>query len=444
MKPKTVTILIVILCICMVLAALALIVWNMPKKQPGDVETLQTNSVFSPEPSAVEPDREQAYEGELPAAAQAAPEAPQEKEPAASSAVQSTQLAEQILASMTPEEKLWQLFFVAPEALTGEEAVLESSDALTQALAEKPVGGVILFARNIETREQTVSLLADIRSSSRLTPFLGVDEEGGTVSRVGKNSAMDVKHLQDMSLYGASGDVSALYGDLYELAQSLGALGFNVDFAPVADVTTGSDENPMKLRSFSSDPERCASMVAVSVGALQDGGVAACLKHFPGYGTATADDHNGAVSLDRTLEQLEQTEFVPFSAGIDKGAYFVMVSHLSVPAVTGDDTPADLSEKLVTELLRNTLHFQNVVITDAQNMGSIAQNYTAAEAAVAALRAGVDMILMPQDLQAAYDGVRKAISDGVLTENRIDRSVLRILNVKIQLGLLTDVPQSAA
>ena len=441
MKSKTVAILVVILCVCMVLAALALIVWNMPKKQPGDVETLQTSSVFSSEPSAVEPDREQAYEGELPAAA-LAPEAPQEQE-TPSNAVQSTQLAEQILSSMTLEEKLWQLFFVAPEALTGEEAVTESSEALQQALAEKPVGGVILFARNLISREQTMALLADVQSASRLAPFLGVDEEGGTVSRVGANSAMGVTQLRDMSVYGASGDASALYGDLYDLAQSLNTLGFNVDFAPVADVTTGSDENPMKLRSFSSDPERCASMVSVSVGALQDGGVAACLKHFPGYGTATADDHNGSVSLDRTLEQLEQTEFVPFSAGIGKGAYFVMVSHLSVPAVTGDDTPADLSEKLVTELLRNTLHFQNVVITDAHNMGSIAQNYTPAEAAVAALRAGVDMILMPQDLQGAYDGVTKAIADGVLTEDRIDRSVLRILNVKIQLGLLSEAPQPA-
>ena len=441
MKSKTVAILVVILCVCMVLAALALILWNMPKKQPGDVETLQTSSVFSSEPSAVEPDREQAYEGELPAAA-LAPEAPQTQE-TPSAAAQSTQLAEQILNSMTLEEKLWQLFFVAPEALTGEEAVTESSEALQQALAEKPVGGVILFARNLISREQTMALLADVQSASRLAPFLGVDEEGGTVSRVGANSAMGVTQLQDMSIYGASGDAAALYGDLYSLAQSLNTLGFNVDFAPVADVTTGSDENPMKLRSFSSDPERCASMVSVSVGALQDGGVAACLKHFPGYGTATADDHNGSVSLDRTLEQLEQTEFVPFSAGIGKGAYFVMVSHLSVPAVTGDDTPADLSEKLVTELLRNTLHFQNVVITDAQNMGSIAQNYTSAEAAVAALRAGVDMVLMPQDLQEAYDGVAKAIADGVLTEDRIDRSVLRILNVKIQLGLLSEVPQPA-
>ena len=441
MKPKTIAILVIILCVCMVLAALALILWNMPKKQPGDVETLQTSSVFSSEPSAVEPDREQAYEGELPAAA-LAPEAPRAQE-TPSAAAQSTQLAEQILDTMTLEEKLWQLFFVAPEALTGEEAVTESSDALQQALTEKPVGGVILFARNLISREQTVSLLADVKSASRLAPFLGVDEEGGTVSRVGANSAMGVTQLQDMSVYGASGDASALYGDLYNLAQSLNTLGFNVDFAPEADVTTGSDENPMKLRSFSSDPERCASMVSVSVGALQDGGVAACLKHFPGYGTATADDHNGSVSLDRTLEQLEQTEFVPFSAGIDKGAYFVMVSHLSVPAVTGDDTPADLSEKLVTELLRNTLHFQNIVITDAQNMGSIAQNYTSAEAAVAALRAGVDMVLMPQDLQEAYDGVTKAIADGVLTEDRIDRSVLRILNVKIQLGLLSEAPQPA-
>ena len=435
-KHSALTIPVLILCAVMLVGAIVLIFWNMPKKQPAPVDTIDTASVFTPDSTAVEPDREEAYEGDLPAGIVTGEAAlPTQAQNAAQSS--SSELAAQYLAAMTPEEKLWQLFFIAPEALTGTEAVTEADDALAAALTEKPVGGVILFARNIETPAQTQALLSAMQAASQTPLLCGVDEEGGTVSRVGANSAMQTPKLDDMAVYGASGDGDALYTDLGNLAVSLSGLGFNLDFAPVADVAEPG--TTMARRSFGSDPEACGTLVVRAVSALQDHNVAACLKHFPGYGSAAEDDHTGAVQLSRTLEQLEQTDFVPFSAGIAEGAYFVMVSHLSVPAVTGDDTPSDLSEKIVTELLRNTLHFQNVIITDAQNMGSITQNYTSGEAAVAALKAGADMILMPQDLQAAYDAVQTALNDGTLTQNRIDRSVLRILNVKFQLGLL---PQS--
>lgn len=434
------TIPVIILCIVMVLCAAVLIVWNLPKKQQPTVSSLETDSVFAPEDTTVQPDREAAYEGELPAGVSAEPETDVPTDAQNAAQTSEAERAAQLLSAMTLEEKLWQLFFVAPEALTGTQAVTASDDVLTSALAQKPVGGVILFSRNIETPAQTRALLSAMQSASKTPLFTGVDEEGGSVSRLGANSAMQVANVGDMADYGTSADADALYADLGNLAVSLTDLGFNLDFAPVADVAEPG--TTMARRSFGSDPDACGTLVARAVAAFQDHGVAACLKHFPGYGSATADDHNGAVQLTRTLEELSQTDFVPFSAGIAQGAYFVMVSHLAVPNVTGTDTPSDLSEKIVTELLRNTLHFQNIIITDAQNMGSITQNYTSGDAAVAALMAGADMVLMPQDLQAAYDAVLAAVQDGTLTENRIDRSVQRILNVKLQLGLLDTVSAS--
>ena len=155
------------------------------------------------------------------------------------------------------------------------------------------------------------------------------------------------------------------------------------------------------------------------------------------------DDHYGTSTLSKTLEELESCDFLPFASGIESGAAFVMVSHISVPEVTGDETPGDLSSKIVSELLRNKLGFQNVIITDAQNMGAITDHYTSADAAVQALSAGVDMVLMPDDLQAAYDGVLAAVQNGTLTEARINESVLRILTVKAHFGILTEVPPAA-
>lgn len=169
---------------------------------------------------------------------------------------------------------------------------------------------------------------------------------------------------------------------------------------------------------------------------LQEGGVLACLKHFPGHGSTEADSHLGTSVTDRTLDELREAELLPFRAGIEAGAGMIMVSHMSAPAVTGDNTPCDLSPAVVTDLLRTELGYDGVVITDAHNMGAITANYTPGEAALLAIEAGCDLILMPDDLDAALQALRDAAADGTLTETRIDESVLRILTLKAKAGLL--------
>ena len=163
----------------------------------------------------------------------------------------------------------------------------------------------------------------------------------------------------------------------------------------------------------------------------------ACLKHFPGLASAEGDSRYGQAVSQRSLEELRQAELIPFQAGIDAGARMIIVSHMSLPNVLGDDTPCDLSSTIVTDLLRTEMGFEGLILTDSHSLASITTYYDSGEAAVMALQAGCDVILQPNDLEEAVAGILSAIESGTLTEARIEESVLRILYLKIQLGLIT-------
>ncbi len=346
-------------------------------------------------------------------------------------------MAQADVLNMTLEEKVYQLFLVTPEGLTGVGTATVAGDTTREALAVKPVGGLVYFAQNLVDREQAMDLLSGTQSFSEIPLLLAVDEEGGTVSRVGANPAMGTTDFSDMADYGDAGDTAAVYQVGQTLARELTELGFNLDFAPVADVVTNPNNTEIGRRSFSSDPQVAASMVGSIVSGLRDGGILCSLKHFPGHGGTETDTHDGRSVTNRTLEEMRQAEFLPFQAGIEAGAPMVMVGHLSAPQLTGDDTPADLSYTVVTEILRRELGFAGVVVTDAQNMGAITDYYTPGEAAVAALNAGVDLVLMPADLEQAVQGVLAALADGSLSQERIDESVTRVLAMKYEYGLIT-------
>lgn len=439
----------VLFCIAL-LAGVGVLLWKtLPEKQkPEQAETIQTDGVFSSEPTTVEPEREAPYEGELPDQAEAAqPETPDEQQPESTENPEvpdnmtvsgAQQTAQALLDTMTDEEKLWQLFFVTPEAITNVNTATVAGEATKKALAQYPVGGIVYFAKNLEDREQTVALLENTQSYAKIPLFLGVDEEGGTVSRVGSNPDMGVPSVGDMRSLGKSQDPAAVYAAGQDIGGGLHALGFNLDFAPVADVAQGAD-SVIGSRSFGSDAELCASLAGVIVKSLRAEGIVSCLKHFPGYGSATVDDHNGTSVVEKTLSELEACDLVPFQTIIasEGSVPFVMVSHLSYPNVTGSDTPADLSSSIVTDILRDKLEYQNVIITDSHSMASITDHYSAGEAAVKALASGCDMILMPSDLQAAFDAVKAAVADGTLSQARIDESVLRILTVKTEYGIIS-------
>ena len=342
---------------------------------------------------------------------------------------------DRVLDSMTLEEKVNQLFMITPEALTGVGTVIQAGDGTREALEEHPVGGLIYFAQNLKDPDQTRTMLENTQeyasARSGFPIFLSVDEEGGQVARVGSNPSFGVPEIGNMSEVGAGGNTQ----EAYETGSTIGAylkdLGFNMDAAPDADVLTNPANEVVKYRSFGSDPELVSRMAAAELKGLNDQGIIGMYKHFPGHGGTTADSHEGYVYVEENLEELKSGALVPFQDGADNGLRVIMVSHIACPEVTGDNTPATLSRQLVTDLLREDMGFDGLVITDALNMGAITEQYSSGEAAVAALNAGVDMLLMPADFQAAYDGVMAALENGELTEERIDESVRRILEIKL-------------
>lgn len=344
--------------------------------------------------------------------------------------------------SMTLEEKIAQMFIITPEALTGVSPVTETGDITEASFQQYPVGGLVYFRENLISREQTIRLLDRMQKISKqrtgLPIFLTVDEEGGTVSRLYGGGITDIPYIGDMYTIGASGDPEQAYTAGNTIGTYLKNLGFNVDFAPVADVFSNVSNTVIGNRSFGNDAELVSEMVGMAVKGLQDKGIRATLKHFPGHGDTAEDSHSGYASSYKNLEQLEECEFLPFRTGIEAGADFIMAGHISLPNVLGDQTPVSLSYKMLTEILRNQLGFDGIIITDALNMGAIANYYSSAEAAVSAVEAGADILLMPRSFEEAYNGIKNAVYDGRISEERIDESVMRILRVKKKIANLQE------
>lgn len=347
--------------------------------------------------------------------------------------------AAQLVSQMTLEDKIAQMFVITPNALTGyASGVTAAGDTTKEAYQSRPVGGIVYMADNLTDPEQTTTMLSNMQEIARertgLPVFLCVDEEGGSVARIAGNEAFGVTNVGNMSDIGASGDVQNAYNAGSTIGSYLAALGFNVDFAPVADVLTNPDNQVIGQRSFGSDAQTVAGMVTSELQGLSAAGVYGTVKHFPGHGGTSGDSHDGAVSTDKTLEELMAEELVPFQSAVDGGVNFVMVGHISAPNVTGDNAPATLSKVMITDVLRGQMGYNGIVITDAMNMEAITGFYNSDKAAVLAVTAGADMILMPADYNTAYTGILNAVNDGTITEERINESVTRIVKAKLAMG----------
>ncbi len=353
-------------------------------------------------------------------------------------AIKITPIVERKLKKMDIHEKVCQMFMAVPEKTTYYyDTLTYVDDWYKKCYEEYPIGGYIYFDANIVWEQQLCDLLSDSQEmaaeyNNGIGLFQAVDEEGGSVTRVQK--MLWKTPVENMSYYGKLNDYSATYNAGITIGTYLNACGFNVNFAPVADVNI-SETNELGSRIFSSDPLVVSDMCTAIIKGLKSQKVASTLKHFPGLGAGTGNTHYETVEIDRSLEELEITEFPAFKGGIDAGADFVMVGHQIVKAA-GDKLPADLSSVVVTEWLREKLGFEGIVITDSQAMGAITNNYTSGEAAIKSIEAGVDIILMPNDLRAAVDDVEAAVKSGKLSEERIDESVIRILEKKNEMGLL--------
>lgn len=344
-------------------------------------------------------------------------------------------LAEQ-LAAMTAEEKVGQLLIGGFEGT-------EIGDQATRLVQEYQVGGLILYGRNIAGAGQLVTLTNGLKAlnGDGIPLFLSIDQEGGGVDRM----PPEVRRTPGAYCVGQTGSVPAAqsYGDV--LAAECAAFGLNLDFAPVLDVWSNPGNTVIGQRAFSADARTVAGLGPAAARRMMDQGVIPAVKHFPGHGDTAVDSHVGLPVVDKSPEELEETELIPFraaiqSAGTDGQVPAVMVAHILLTQLD-PERPASLSPAVVTGLLREELGFAGAVLTDDLTMGAVTQSYGLGEAAVLAVEAGCDILLVchgQDSVPAVRTALLEAVASGRITAERLDESVYRILRLKTEYALTNE------
>ncbi|WGD42840.1 glycoside hydrolase family 3 protein [Streptomyces cathayae] len=355
-----------------------------------------------------------------------------------------------LVSRMTLEEKVGQLFVMRVYGHSATDpdqadidANLEEIGVRTAAelLERYRVGGIIYFAWAHNTRDphQIAGLSNGIQKASLGLPrglpvLISTDQEHGIVARVGEPATL----FPGAMAIGAGGSRSDARTLGRIAGRELRALGIRQDYAPVADVNVNPANPVIGVRSFGSEPDAVAAMVAAEVSGFQRSGVAATAKHFPGHGDTAVDSHTGFPVITHSREQWERLDAPPFRAAIAAGIDSIMTAHLMVPALDGSEDPATLSRPILTGILREELGYDGVVVTDSLGMEGVRTKYGDDRVPVLALKAGVDQLLNPPSLDVAWNAVLKAVQDGELTEERLDASILRVLRLKAKLGLFED------
>jgi len=350
---------------------------------------------------------------------------------------------ERILTGMTIDEKIGQLFILAVRQTAYGKPALRMDDYLRNFMNRYNPGGIILFSINFQNPEQTRTLISDMQKESSLPLFIATDEEGGKVSRLGKQSNMNVLYLPPAQVLAARDDSLLIEKATSVLANDLRDLGFNMNMAPVADVTRNVPPDVIGSRSFGTDPLKTGEMVAAAVRGFQNNRICSVLKHFPGHGYVNGDSHNGMVKARGSLEEFKTVDFIPFRKGIDAGVDFIMSAHIQAASLTGNADPASLSYTIQTEILRKKLGFEGISITDAMDMGAISHYWSAGEAALKAFQAGIDIILMPSNIPEAQKYLKDAYINGEISESRLHESLYRIISTKVRRGFFQENYQFA-
>lgn len=394
--------------------------------------------------------------------------------PAASPTETTTETAspqvEKLLEEMPLKQKVTQM--IMPDFRKWQETGQESPQDLTKVNAEVAdaidkydFGGVILFAENVKETKQTLALTQDMQKAAienkanngKIPLLLAIDQEGGIVYRLGSGTA-----LPGNMAIGATNDPKLATEAGQIIGRELSALGLNVDFAPVLD-TNNNPQNPViGLRSFSSDPNRVAYLGIPMMKGIQDYNVAVAAKHFPGHGDTAVDSHTGLPLVDKSLTELEKLELLPFKKAMDAGVDLLMTAHIQYPQIEKDQVvsketgekiyvPATLSDDILTGLVRKKYGYKGVIVSDAMGMDAIAKNFGEVEAVKMAIKAGVDLVLMPTTLRSKadlskidtiVDEVVRAVQTGDISEERLNESVRRILTLKEKRGVLNFDPSA--
>ena len=322
-----------------------------------------------------------------------------------------SEIVETCISEMPLEDKVAGLFIVTPEQLTGVATAVKAGSGTQEALSNYAVGGIVYSAKNIKSEEQIKEMLSSTASMSKYPIFTSVFEEGTSSSSV--TASIGVNGVVEIT------DANSARGSAVSIGSALFQYGFNFDIAPYMGL---SEDSP-----YGTDLASVRDITSAMVKGIQESGVSACGYYFPVKG----DTASGADSSDMTRDQLVVSEYEVFKNAIDNcGINAIMVSNISLPELVGDDTPASLSEKIISEELRGTLGFGGIVVTGPLNEGAITEKYSPAESAIAAIKAGADMLFLPQDFEQAYEGLLAEVKDGSISEERINDSLRHIYRIK--------------
>lgn len=323
-----------------------------------------------------------------------------------------------LMCNMSLEEKIAQMLIISYDGDTADET-------LTAEISSVKPGGFILFDKNITTYENTKKLVNTLQSLSDIPMIISIDQEGGSVQRMNALTDPSATYIPDMYSLGSMRDKLLAEKVGKVMAEEMRTIGINTVFGPVLDVIPDVENSFIARRSFGTDAAVVSEIANSLAYGLEQNKVVPVYKHFPGHGDTKTDSHTELPVINKSLQELEAREFVPFKTAIKRGAKIIMIGHIALPAVTGDNTPATLSKYVVTDILKVKLGYNGLVVTDALNMEALTDNYSEEEIYIKAVEAGCDLLLMPEDSAKAVEIIKNNIS-----VERIDQSVRKILNYK--------------
>jgi len=333
------------------------------------------------------------------------------------------------VASMSIEDKVAGMFLVTPEELTGVQTVTRAGDGTKTALEKYAVGGIIYSAKNMTSKDQFAEVIKNTVSYARYPLFLAADEQLGNTSF---SNTMKVTATMTAAEIGVEADPSIAYLEEEKIVRYMAEYGLNLNTGVVADIMV-NDDSVMKGKSFGTEAEKISPLLTKAIAALNEYGILSAVKFFPGQGSVSVDTGNGLAVSARTREEMDANEFLCFKAAVEGGADIVIISHISAPELTGDNTQCSQSKYVMTDLIRKEWEYDDVIImTDSMSKAAISSYYDSKDASITAIKSGADMVMCPEDFPAAYEGVMEAVNSGVIAKERVEDSLIRIYKRKFK------------
>lgn len=333
------------------------------------------------------------------------------------------------VAGMSLEDKVAGMFLVTPEGLTGVQTVTRAGDGTKKALEQYAVGGIIYEAKNMTSKDQFAEVIENTISYARYPLFLAADEQLGKTT-FSKN--MKVTATMTAGEIGVDADPSIAYLEEEKIARYMSEFGLNLNTGVVGDLLI-NDDSVMKDKSFGQDPEKVSKLLVKEIAALNEYGVMSAVKFFPGQGSVSVDTASGLAVSSRSRAEMDNSEFVCFKSAIEDGADILIISHISAPELTGDNTQCSQSKYVMTDLIRKEWEYDDVIVmTDSLSKSAISSYLESKEACIAAIKAGADMVMCPEDFKSAYEGVLEAVNTGVIARERVEDSLIRIYKKKFK------------